>query len=409
MNEIYAMPLRHNVPQHRERECEGVVVWVRGLSELRSVVPASWRGRRFYSLVAVLDLVQKRTFARGGDVFWPVGRDSLAKVVGSESARRALMILSDAGFIERDETAVRGKQCYGARLSSYAARLPLEREVLPAAIAKRAAFHERERVQSALSRHPAHRYVWASLQSVTLHEAHARCAPRFSVEVDVQARRAAHWEFCVSQIEQRNWHFSCDRTAGRLHHNVTGMPRELRGFVLLDGMQCVETDIACCQPLLMHRLYPRTSVESKRFAELVSSGQFYEEIGRASGCVWADRQGLKRSVFSQVLYGRVRPDAPTWRAFENLFPELAHRILEIKRDGYWKLAVENQRIEADIVVRTVVARLAVELPGVPVLTVHDSLVVPRARAEEAQQILRDEVHKATGVAPLVTLKSETLR
>lgn len=394
----------HKVPQHRVAVCGSGFLLVPGLPVLRERVPANWLRRGFYSLLATLDLIRKRTLERGGDEFWTVGRDALAKIVGAEDARHVLKILRHAGFIEPDGKYIPGVRCQGWRLTAFAAGLPVESVELPSQLQERLAARGAERLAFALNYHPAHRNVWRALHRVSLHPDHRECGPADCEDADTYARRLGHWRHSVRLIEEKSWLFCCDKTAGRLHHNVSGLPRELRGYLLLDGEPCAETDIACCQPLLMHRLYPAGSTEAARFAELVSGGKFYEALAEASGEKWGDRQELKRRIYAQVLYDRVRPEALLWQAFVRLFPELAATIAALKEGGHWKLAVANQKAEADIVVRTVIPRLAKELPGVPVLTVHDSLVIPERHAEHGAQVLREEVSRAVGVTPFVTLK-----
>lgn len=344
----------------------------------------------------------------GGDEYANLGFDALKPLVRGQDARDVLRILQEARFIESDKFSLIGVRCYGYRLTAEAAAMPVELvEVEDATVAALQAIKEARR-QVAIDAHPAHRMVWDALQTAFLDPLGLKLLPQSDPDPKKYARRQWHFFETIRRMQERDFFFSADHKAQRLHHTVSGMPKELRRYLRLNGEPCAETDLSNCQPLLMYRLYPSGSTEAARYAELVEAGLFYETLAVASGISWPDRDELKRQVYIQILYDRVRPQAPLWIAFQKAFPEMAAIIAELKRVDYRQLSIANQKAEADIVVRTVIPRLARELPGVPVLTVHDSLLIPERFAEQGRRALEEEVASAIGITPKVELKRSAL-
>ena len=398
----------HKVPQHREGlevvRAGSCVVWLPGASVLERSLSFMGCQLNSWRILAVFYLIRERTSEWGTDAYFPLGRDALAKIVGLEDCRHVLGWLEKADFIEGNDESIIDKRCEGYRLTTYAASLPLERVELPAELSEKVKWSSRSRLDYTLRRHPAHRLLWESLHRVSLHPDSVLIQPAIDPDSESQARRIDHWRNSICRIHKQDWHFSCDRKAQRIHNNITSLPSKLRRYVLLDGKPCAEIDIACSQPLLLHRFYPKGSPEAPRYGKLVMSGSFYESIADAAGHKWIDRGILKKDVFTQVLYGQVREVYPMWRGFYGLFPELAAIIRRVKAVRYSALAISNQKTEADIVIRTVIPRLAVELPGVPVLTVHDSLLIPEQYAQHASNVLAEEIENAIGLRPKITSK-----
>jgi hypothetical protein len=176
-----------------------------------------------------------------------------------------------------------------------------------------------------------------------------------------------------------------------LNAQVDGFtPISERIHALLDGRPCAEIDIRNSQPFCLAALYSPGSIEGPGFVELVTAGKFYEQINEASGRPFSreDRDQLKEAVFSQILFGRHFTSSPLWKGFTDLFPELARIITARKSADYRNLAIDLQRKEADLMIRRVVPRLADELPGVPMLTVHDSLCIDIEYQEQAADVIR---------------------
>lgn len=63
--------------------------------------------------------------------------------------------------------------------------------------------------------------------------------------------KASGWDgFCAGQIRKGSF-YATRCQYGRFHSTVTGMKRQVRGQLSLDGHQVVEVDVANCQPLIL--------------------------------------------------------------------------------------------------------------------------------------------------------------
>lgn len=54
----------------------------------------------------------------------------------------------------------------------------------------------------------------------------------------------------IDKIANKQFHFSVDKSAGRLHHNLTNIKSELRNFISYKGQSLVSIDIANSQPVM---------------------------------------------------------------------------------------------------------------------------------------------------------------
>jgi hypothetical protein len=246
---------------------------------------------------------------------------------------------------------------------------------------------------------------------------------------------------------------SIDTTAGRLHTTLTNMSSELRQFVTVEGYgPLVAIDLVNSQPYLANvllqpglyhqigqksatarsRNFRRTSLREiekevgtqaimlanvlqnsksedvSKFAKFTSSGQFYEvlaqEFTSQGETALQTRTALKELVF-QVLFTKNGYSSASKRAFRVLFPTVDQVFRIVKQHDHATLARLLQTVEADLFLHVIGKRITKELAGVPVFTIHDSLVVPQEYADQVEIIMREELSAAVGLPP--TLKRET--
>lgn len=245
---------------------------------------------------------------------------------------------------------------------------------------------------------------------------------------------------------------SIDTTAGRLHSTVTNMSSELRQFVTVEGYgPLVAIDLVNSQPylanmLLNPALYHKKGqnsettqsrnfrqrvcgmIEGKKndplimlanivqypvkediseFASFTSNGQFYEVLAQAFASqgetTLQTRTALKELVF-QVLFTKNGYKSASKRAFRTLFPTVDQVFRIVKQGDHSTLARLLQTLEAYLFLHIIGKRVTKELPGIPIFTIHDSLVVPQEYADQVELIMREELLSAVGLPP--TLRRE---
>jgi len=204
-------------------------------------------------------------------------------------------------------------------------------------------------------------------------------------------------EASLDGLKKRQINFSrCD--AGRLFYPVTSLKRELRKLILLNGEETCEVDASASQPVLHASLYLADCVERRRYIEFVTSPRFYETVAEWGGFL-GPRDDCKKLVFRDLFYGSIfrDPPSPIWLHFKREFPLLAAQMEAEKRKGRSVLPLLMQRTEAEIVIDT--ACRALHEARIPVLTVHDSIIVPVSKKWEAQEIFRRSWLSKVGFEP----------
>jgi hypothetical protein len=79
-------------------------------------------------------------------------------------------------------------------------------------------------------------------------------------------------------------------------------------------------------------------------------------------------------------------------------------VRQVKKEhGYKIISKALQRVESNIMLDDVGSRLLRELPGVPFVTVHDSVLLMADAAEPARQIML-QTFKEYGVTPKIHVK-----
>ena len=239
------------------------------------------------------------------------------------------------------------------------------------------------------------------------------------------AKVEAH-AYAVSLMRERDWTFTRCR-AGRLHWWMTNLPKALRRGVQYDGDELVEIDVSSCQPFLAAKLYEDALAsrpdwpwvedfianEKRRYLEDVIGGVFYEQIGEAIGFK-GKRSDLKQAILGEVFFSSKEQAAQSEivEFFANAYGVLWGEILKSKmRLRVWSgdsdLALRLQGIEARIVIDGALARIAREMPGVPVFPVHDCLMTLNRHATEVERIMAEEFEAAMGIAPSFSVKKTT--
>lgn len=236
--------------------------------------------------------------------------------------------------------------------------------------------------------------------------------------------------------------FSVDSTVCRLHTSITSLKREVRSCLSWKGKELVNVDLKNSQPFFslalfeekklvslgfphllesynssinyhMFRRYAqicRTYDDIELYRKLVCDGMLYDELGRELGI---ERKKAKKLIFD-IFFSPPGWDLPNKHLFLEKFPGV-WKMFEFLNTGYTKtkkqgrkpgeqssaLALILQRIESIVFLDHIVPRILKELPGVPIWTIHDSILTPKRDCEEIAYIMRDECYKIIGHAPTV--------
>lgn len=202
----------------------------------------------------------------------------------------------------------------------------------------------------------------------------------------------------VGNIRRREYPFSVSST-GRVFNSITGIKRELRKVLRIDGQTLGSVDIRNAQPALLAMMIRQQNhangvkkldaykhagsaapagplsptpclppaSDAALFADLACTGGLYERLMDLTGM---DRDSVKLRVLVDVLAKRGRYPSRVEQAFRSAFPSVYRIIKRINRDDHGELIRRLQRMESTLVVETVAPRL---VGRIPVVTLHDAI------------------------------------
>ena len=349
-------------------------------------------------------------------------------IVGSNRAWDGLRLALIDGVVENDPHYVIGREAMRYRLAGNWRDRPVE----PIIIRDRELVERFARLRQRERRHwrPVHRWLEDNIRGASVDDARAR---RWICRPGSQRQRRA--DLALGCIRESEPGMSIDRF-GRVHSAVSRMPSRLRPSLLLGGSPTLELDVSSAQPLLlsllcMHRLsgtaltgegsrgflphkWCKTAPISthaympgdlREYMDICSSGVYYkvlaETVGMSYGTVAAQRRVKRLSC--KILFGWDRPHDPRWQAFRERWPTVQATLDWLKVRDYRNAAHVLQRAESDLMIGGVADGLRRSHPDVPLLTVHDSVIVPVETVDVARAAIGTE-WCVVGLEPKVKVK-----
>lgn len=229
--------------------------------------------------------------------------------------------------------------------------------------------------------------------------------------------------YTLATVRERRYYATrCE--FGRMHTSITCLPSAARGSLRLEGSETAELDIASSQPTLLAAVvttnttttHPHTTCVSPTYTicgaldlqdyrQCCESGTLYEtllaEANRRSIKLWdclppgtkhryASNRSLARSdIKKQFLVMLFAPNTtmqrmPLFHIVSDLWPSLAKLLLKAKETEHQAVAAMLQRKESAIMIDGVAAELA---QSIPLLTVHDSIIVRQPDADFARKCI----------------------
>jgi hypothetical protein len=185
---------------------------------------------------------------------------------------------------------------------------------------------------------------------------------------------------------------------GRMHTNYTILKSFIRkNCLLIDGEETCEIDIPNSQPLFLTKIIDMDSnlVDQKElllFKKLTMSGTYYQYVMSQLG--ESNKKRVKEMTY-KVLFGRNIATSKVDKDFKKLFPTIHQFIKNYKKENgdYRVLAYDLQKAESDLVFNTVIKKVMQFYPEIKLITIHDSIVIPRKYKEEVNQIFEIELKK----------------
>lgn len=369
-----------------------------------------------------------RSFERGS--FVPVHFRTLRKMIQGDDTKPALDALVAMGVLEASPYKYSvGRFSRGYRLTPAYRERPIEWRIVENATLARAVHRLRiEQNATAVADCPIRAAVLEHLSSLTWSQ-NARHLVEARTYQSV-AERAA-WALTISDIDNSQRWIAADEKTGRIFHNVTQCPGDLRPHLLLDGEPVAEVDVCSAQPFILLSFYDEANGpadEKQRYADLVGDWTFYETIydgcrdrgpwgGSDHSTAWyregadpTNRPRFKQHFLRQVLYSSTAKWQRTPQVFESfrrLFPWLADQLvlLRASREGGRYLALKMQAKEAELILGRVFPRVLAELPGCKAISIHDGILCQARFGRTLERLVKEEARKMFGAEPRVRVKA----
>ncbi|WP_164102242.1 hypothetical protein [Candidatus Laterigemmans baculatus] len=395
-----------------------------------------------YAVFFCSELIRRRIFDRQVMYreFVPVKRKHISPVFIPQDAYKPVRnFLIESGQVECDGYYTAGNKSFGYKLAEHLLQEPSTVVLAKKSVLRHKLTKYHEKMKRLQSFQPVHQHLRGWLERLEIDRDAAvdfldyrRQQEEWGAPSELLAKKSQqrylHAHASVTRIADGDFFFVGDKKYGRLHSNVTNLETELRPFLRLEGRQLVNIDIANSQPLFLCVLMGRyrgdlvshcevgkksedldlvasllTEPDVREYARLCQNGRIYEEL--ADGKVGSRRE-VKESFFAEVLFGdtRGKRGSRQLREFTRRFPTVRMVIDEVKRRDYRHLAHTLQRVESGFVLHRVCKRLADEHPGVPLFTIHDSIMTLPGFVNIVRDVLIEEFN-CLGLSPMLRKES----
>jgi hypothetical protein len=186
---------------------------------------------------------------------------------------------------------------------------------------------------------------------------------------------------------------------GRMHTNFTILKSFIRkNCLLLDGEETHEIDIVNSQPLFLTKIILDSQTkwvnkdEFELFKDLTINGNYYQYVMNHIGT--SDRPMVKEMTY-KVLFGRNTHNSKADKVFKKLFPTIHNfiRLYKKEKGDYKVLAYELQKAESNLIFNKIIREIKNQYPEIKIVTVHDSIIIPRKRREEVDAIFKTKLYE----------------
>lgn len=201
----------------------------------------------------------------------------------------------------------------------------------------------------------------------------------------------------------------CRRIYGRLYHPLVNLTKWLRRKLqmLYEGawQAVAEVDLSCTYWVILASCLPDCA-ERRDLVDILSGADgrdFYTELNAACATPYASRDLVKPEVQKQCLFWKVwahmdEKSRPLWFALRRRFPRLAAFINRMRStmNGTYFSEFLTRRESAFFVDHMLPL---VHGMGIPVLTIHDCLLVPSSVAQKVLSLCQREAEAFFGFVP----------
>ncbi|OFY85366.1 MAG: hypothetical protein A3F72_03625 [Bacteroidetes bacterium RIFCSPLOWO2_12_FULL_35_15] len=245
------------------------------------------------------------------------------------------------------------------------------------------------------------------------------------------------------KLDMKDYYFTVDSTSKRLHTLLTKIKKDVRPFITYENIQLANLDIQSSQPFLslclLDSSFYNTELKQERIsinsidpqltetlpihtiASYVLANQskfenyrnlvfndFYTgmaEILKQHAVTISDDKKIIKDMMYMVLYSSNKflggNQGLPKRIFKQVFPEVYEVFKMYKSAGQEKLPILLQKIESTLILDRAAKTIAKAEPGMPLFSIHDSLVVDAKKIDFCKDVIKRESIKYLGIEPKI--------
>lgn len=226
-----------------------------------------------------------------------------------------------------------------------------------------------------------------------LHRYMMRCVVSTSLPTTVQT--TAYWN---AFIKHRNvfpeLFFSVDRFAGRVHSPISGMSKDIRPYLILQGDAVVSFDVAQMQPTLLANILFE-NIGKNEFSDTINAGtDIYIMLQEKAGLKTRDEA---KRLFFQMIFGK--PSQSLERLFDGanfiqwvnwykmqIDPRNPHSKEKTYSNLAWLLQTYEVRVMGEVWAKLAKA-------NIPFLTVHDEIIGMQSDTQKIDAVMQSVLSK----------------
>jgi len=324
--------------------------------------------------------------------------------------------LLEDNIIETDYDYTIGKKSLGYRLKKHIRLLPKHRKHIMNKKIKALLYKEHTK----LYRNPLHKWLIQNVKKIDINLDYdfVSTIAKQSVEDNITKKRKKKksradlvfadfmriYTDMIHAVDSGDWYFAKGENSNRFFSNLTGMKRELRQLLRVDGKSLCEIDLANSQPLLLGGVMRKKGIKGiEKYLDLCETGQIYDYCAAALGI---SRNKIKIQ-FLTAMYGKNAFEFALKSFLEREFPSVARYIHNQKAKGV-NLAVEMQKAESKLFINKISKRIMEERPDMFAATIHDSILCKPEDEDYVLNIIKNEFENITPTIKVKYHKEKTM-
>jgi hypothetical protein len=334
----------------------------------------------------------------------PIKLEYMRNLISSHYASKFLKLMVEEGVLDCDDVYEIGIKSKGYRLThKYRKGNFYLQEMQDIELSNKIKNKLGEITDEILSRKDAYSYVTKCMQLLDMDYNKANSVLK---TLPINLRKKSKMMIDIFETKFA----TIDKTANRLHNNLTNLSTSLRNTLSIKNKQLVQCDLKNCQPLLFRvylNKYPHIPREElDKYLDVVCNIGFYEFFAEKLYIKLTEKNRIafKKKIFGGVLFDRNRKNLSKYeKVFQKEFPIIFYCMRDMKSDNYKDIPISLQKLESQYIFHCV-DKLSKENEGIELLTIHDSIVTTEGNERLVYDLMITEFQKMFSITPKIKIE-----